>query len=465
MIARRVLSTEDVVRATKGILLNGDMGLTFSGVTTDSREVEPGFLFFALKGKRFDGHEFIKEAIASGVKGAVVERMPDYLRWDDLPRDVSIILVKDTLYALGELARYVRSLDSYKIIAITGSCGKTTTKEMTYQILSKFYKCGKNEANFNNLIGVPMTILAQDRDKDWVILEIATNSPGEIARLTEITNPDLGAITCVYAAHLEGLKSLEGILEEKTSLFAKMREDGTIVYFYDQENLRERAKNFPQTKISFGFEKGADLWIENFEEAKEGAKISLVWSEKKREIFAKLKGRHQVLNLSASIAIALGTGLEFEEVCEKLPEIEEFYSRLKVIKTENLVVLDDTYNANLGSVAVALEYLENFPKGDFKKVAILGDMKELGEFAKSAHQSIGELAGKVVDFAIFVGEHAQDYRAGFGNGDCLTFETTEALIEALKQGKINLSRCVVLVKGSRAMGMERFVLALLEGVR
>ena len=465
MIARRVLSTEDVVRATKGILLNGDMGLTFSGVTTDSREVEPGFLFFALKGKRFDGHEFIKEAIASGVKGAVVERMPDYLRWDDLPRDVSIILVKDTLYALGELARYVRSLDSYKIIAITGSCGKTTTKEMTYQILSKFYKCGKNEANFNNLIGVPMTILAQDRDKDWVILEIATNSPGEIARLTEITNPDLGAITCVYAAHLEGLKSLEGILEEKTSLFAKMREDGTIVYFYDQENLRERAKNFPQTKISFGFEKGADLWIENFEEAKEGTKISLVWSEKKREIFAKLKGRHQVLNLSASIAIALGTGLEFEEVCEKLPEIEEFYSRLKVIKTENLVVLDDTYNANLGSVAVALEYLENFPKGDFKKVAILGDMKELGEFAKSAHQSIGELAGKVVDFAIFVGEHAQDYRAGFGNGDCLTFETTEALIEALKQGKINLSRCVVLVKGSRAMGMERFVLALLEGVR
>lgn len=465
MIARRVLSTEDVVRATKGILLNGDMGLTFSGVTTDSREVEPGFLFFALKGKRFDGHEFIKEAIASGVKGAVVERMPDYLRWDDLPRDVSIILVKDTLYALGELARYVRSLDSYKIIAITGSCGKTTTKEMTYQILSKFYKCGKNEANFNNLIGVPMTILAQDKDKDWVILEIATNSPGEIARLTEITNPDLGAITCVYAAHLEGLKSLEGILEEKTSLFAKMREDGTIVYFYDQENLRERAKNFPQTKISFGFEKGADLWIENFEEAKEGTKISLVWSEKKREIFAKLKGRHQVLNLSASIAIALGTGLEFEEVCEKLPEIEEFYSRLKVIKTENLVVLDDTYNANLGSVAVALEYLENFPKGDFKKVAILGDMKELGEFAKSAHQSIGELAGKVVDFAIFVGEHAQDYRAGFGNGDCLTFETTEALIEALKQGKINLSRCVVLVKGSRAMGMERFVLALLEGVR
>jgi UDP-N-acetylmuramoyl-tripeptide--D-alanyl-D-alanine ligase len=465
MIARRVLSTEDVVRATKGILLNGDMGITFSGVTTDSREVEPGFLFFALKGKRFDGHEFIKEAIARGVKGAVVERMPDYLRWDDLPRDVSIILVKDTLFALGELARYVRSLDSYKVIAITGSCGKTTTKEMTYQILSKFYKCGKNEANFNNLIGVPMTILAQDKDKDWVILEIATNSPGEIARLTEITNPDLGAITCVYAAHLEGLKSLEGVLEEKTSLFAKMKEEGTIVYFYDQENLRERAKNFPQTKISFGFEKGADLWIENFEEVEEGAKISLVWSEKKKEVFARLKGRHQVLNLSASIAIALGTGLEFEEVCEKLPEIEEFYSRLKVIKTENLVVLDDTYNANPGSMAVALEYLENFPKGDFRKVAILGDMRELGEFAKSAHQSIGELARKVADFAIFVGEHAEDYRAGFGKGDCLTFETTEALLEALKQGKIDLSRCVVLVKGSRAMGMERVVLALLEGGR
>ncbi len=463
MIARRVLSTENVVRATKGILLNGDMGIIFSGVTTDSREVEPGFLFFALKGKRFDGHEFIKEAIARGVKGAVVERMPDYLRWDDLPRDVSIILVKDTLFALGELARYVRSLDSYKVIAITGSCGKTTTKEMTYQILSKFYKCGKNEANFNNLIGVPMTILAQDKDKDWVILEIATNSPGEIARLTEITNPDLGAITCVYAAHLEGLKSLEGILEEKTSLFAEMREDGKIVYFYDQKNLRERVKNFPQTKISFGFEKGADLWIERFEEVEEGAKISLVWSEKKKEVLAKLKGRHQVLNLSSSIAIALGTGLEFEEVCEKLPEMEEFYSRLKVIKTENLVIIDDTYNANPGSMAVALEYLENFPKGDFRKVAILGDMKELGEFAKSAHQSIGVLARRVADFAIFVGEHAQDYIAGFGKGNCLSFKTTESLFEALKQGKIDLSRCVVLVKGSRAMGMERVVLALLGG--
>ena len=463
MIARRVLSTEDIVRATKGILLNGDMGITFSGVTTDSRTVEPSFLFFALKGKRFDGHEFIKEAIARGAKGAVVERMPDYLRWDDLPRDVSVILVKDTLFALGELGKYVRNLDGYKVCAITGSCGKTTTKEMTYQVLSKFYNCGKNEANFNNLIGVPMSILAQGKDKDWVILEIATNAPGEIARLTEIANPDLGAITCVYAAHLEGLKSLEGVLEEKTSLFAKMREDGVIVYFYDQENLRKKAKTFPHTKISFGFERGADLWIENYEEVEEGAKIGLVWSGKKKEVFAKIKGRHQVVNLSASIAIALGTGLDFEEVCEKLSEIEDFYSRLKVIRRENLIILDDTYNANPGSMVVALEYLENFPKGDFRKVAILGDMKELGSFAESAHQSIGELAGKVVDFAIFVGEHAKDYKTGFGRDDCLTFETTEALLEALKQGKIALSRCVILVKGSRAMEMERVVSVLLEG--
>ncbi len=462
MRVSRTLSTEEIVRAVSGILLNGDMGLVVEGICTDSREIQEGDLFIALKGRNFDGHNFLKEVINKGAKGALVARVPENLSWQELPREFSLVLVKDTLYALGELAKKVRERASYKVCAITGSCGKTSTKEMTFQILQKFFRLGKNEANYNNLIGMPMSLLGLPEDLDWVILELGTNSPGEIARLGEIAGPDLGVITCVAKAHLEGLGSLEGVLREKISLFSKVKEEGKLVYFYDQEELREAVQKFPQRKLGFGFTEGADLRIKKWQASGKESLILFQHNGKEEEVALRITGKPQVLNLACALAIGLAVGLDFTSLLSAVREIEKFYSRLKVLLTKDLTILDDTYNANPTSMVMALEYLDSFTEEGKKKGVILGDMKELGDMAKEEHERIGRMAREIVELAIFIGDYAQAYQKGYGKENSFLFASTEECVEAIKKGEVPLSHMVVLVKGSRSMRLEKIVEALLK---
>lgn len=460
MLIENRFSTEDVIKGTGGMLVNGDMEIPFKGISTDTRILEPGYLFWALKGENYDGHSFWKVAIEKGAKGLVLSYFPRDLKIEELPKTISVILVKDTLQALGDFATWYRTVKDFKVIAITGSCGKTTTKEITYEILKKFYRVAKNEANFNNLIGVPLSILSIKDNPDWVVLELGTNQKGEIGRLAEITKPYISLITCIQPAHLEGLFSIEGILEEKCSLFEKTHPEGIIIYNYDQDILRNRAEVYPQRKISFGEKEGSDLQLLSAIKRNSLWEIKIFFKNIEYTFEVNLPGRHNLFNLLSALAVAYGTGLDLKEVLDKLSKDLSSLVRGKIFKRGNWIILDDTYNANPGSMRASLLWLNDQASAEALKIAILGDMKELGERAPQLHREIGEFAGELVDKAIFIGEMAFYYAEGFKNSG-KPFEIFQTVDDFLERGNLEDTYAFILVKGSRALRMERIVKKLL----
>ncbi len=458
-------STEDVIKATSGILINGDMGITFRGISTDTRIIKPGYLFWALKGERYDGHDFWKEAIDRGAKGLVISYFPLRFKIEELPKTISVILVKDTLQALGDLAHYWRKIINRPVVAITGSCGKTTTKELTCEMLSKFWRCFKNQENYNNLVGVPLSLLSMPEDADIGVFELGTNASGEIERLSKVVFPQVSVITCIYPAHLEGLKSLEGILKEKLSLFENTDERGTLIYNYDQEILREEVKGFKQKKLSFGFEKGADLRIKNVEFRGMEITGELVFKEQIYSLKIPNIGKHNLLNLLAGLAVVLSFELDLKKIVSELGKGIRLFQRTKFYQKEDFLIVDDTYNANPGSMKSAFEYLKEVYNG--KRVFILGEMKELGAESERYHQEVGALAGRFADFCYFIGNMAEAYAQGFSKSSKSfeTFKNTEEFLEKLDIKKIK-ELCpeggAILVKGSRALKMERIVEKLLK---
>lgn len=457
---------EDIVRVTKGVLLNGDMGAKFKGISTDSRIIPPGYLFWALKGLKYDGHDFWKEAVQRGAKGLVISRIPKDLRIEELPKTIALVLVKDTLYALQEFAHFWRKELNCIVVGITGSCGKTTTKELVYEILSKYFKTAKNEANYNNLIGTPLSLLSMKKGIEVAVLEIGTSFPGEIEKLAKIISPQVSVITSIYPAHLEGLSSIEGILEEKIKIFEHTDPQGTIVYFYDQEMLRKRANAFPHKKISFGFEEGATIRGRILQQNLESLKGEIYFKENKLLFELPNIGKHNVLNLLSALAVALSLGLEIDEIIKKINNREiSIYSRAKKFEKSNVLILDDTYNANPGSMRAAFEYLKSLKEYP-TKILILGDMKELGTHSERYHVEIGDLAKEVADIGYFIGDFAESYGKGFSPNFYKTFKSVEEFLEKFSEEELleilKKKRAVVLVKGSRALKMERIVDKLLK---
>ncbi len=462
------LSTEEIVKATAGILVNGDMGIIFRGISTDTRIIKPAYLFWALKGERFDGHDFYKDAIEKGAKGIVISYFPKGFKVEELPKTISVILVRDTLKALGDLASFWRDKLNCTFVAITGSCGKTTTKEITHNILSKFFKAYKNQANYNNLIGVPLSLLSIKNDAEVAILELGTNQKGEIERLSQIVKPRISVITSIFPSHLEGLESLEGVLEEKISLFKNTSSDGTIIFNFDQEILRESAQKFPQNKISFGFDKKADLSLQNLSFSETKIKGELVFKGKSYPLEIEHIGKHNLLNLMASLCVAISLGIELEKIVPLLGKEIPLFRRFKLFEKGNFIIIDDTYNANPGSVRAGLEFLEEVSQGSDKKIVILGDMKELGKDSERLHKEVGRLVAKVADLAVFIGDMAKHYKEGFEEEttekNYKTFDSVEALLESpfLKGFFEKEKKIVFFVKGSRALKMERIVERLIE---
>ncbi len=454
------LSTEDIVKAVSGMLVNGDMGIRFKGISTDTRNIKPGYIFWALKGKNHDGHNFWKEAIEKGAKGLVISKFPEGFRLEELPKTISVIFVKDTLKALGDLAQWWRERLSAKVIAITGSCGKTTTKELAYSLLSAFFRTEKSPGNFNNLVGVPLSLLSVKKETEVVVLELGTNQKGEIEKLTRIVKPDVAVITCIQPSHLEGLESFEGVLEEKISIFKNSPSHAVFIYNADQEPLRKKAEDFPNKKLCFGIKEDADVKGEEIKCKDFCVEGKVRVGEEVCNLKLNLTGKHNFYNVLCALAIGRIFSFSLREMVEVL-EKEELFQRMKVIKTENFIILDDTYNANPSSVLYALESLKDISEEFGKKIVILGDMKELGEYAENFHREVGKKAGEVADAGFFIGEMAEFYAQGFSISQkpCETYKTVE---EALTRLKLPFEKAVVLVKGSRALAMERIVEKLKE---
>lgn len=456
-------SIGDVVAATggaRGASLAPQLAL--SGVTTDSRRVPVGSLFVALRGAQHDGHDHVVNAFAAGAVCALAERA---VAGVDPSR---LILVPDSLRALGDLAAWVRRQGRMKVIAITGSNGKTTTKEMTAAICSAAHfpppDTGvlKTEGNLNNLIGLPLTLLRRVGNEAVAVLEMGMNQPGEIDRLTEIAQPDVGTITNVGQAHLEGLGSLAGVAAAKGELFARLPSTATIAVNLDDEWVRKLARGFHGRQITYGT--GGEVRADHVVDlGLDGFGFELAIGSAKAHVRLRLIGKHNVQNALAAAALCHGLGLPLATIVRGLEDAGAVSMRMQIQTLANGVTLiNDAYNANPSSVEAALATLQRLPG---RSVAVLGDMWELGDESRRAHHEIGVCAGAlglqrlvlVGDLAAEIGAGAR--AAGMAAERVLHCESQRAAAEAVSRDW--QAGDVVLIKGSRGMKMEE-VARLLE---
>lgn len=463
-----ILTIEEVLKATGGKLLQGETNTFFQGISTDSRTLAEGELFVALKGDRFDGHHYAIEVLEKKAGGVVIEedRVGD-IRWNGY-RPRAVIAVKNTLSALGDIAHDWRRKYPTPVVALTGSNGKTTTKEMIAACLETTFPVLKTKGNLNNLIGLPLTLLTLTEKERVVILEMGMNVPGEIRKLTEIAEPDIGLITNIQEVHLEGMGSLERLKEEKGELFRRMRRDGTILVNQDDLRVRDLADHYPGQKITYGIEHPAEVMAKEIRiKGAEGTSFTLILEREVMEIHLRLLGRHFVPSALSAIAVACLFGVEVKQAKEALEHFQPFPMRMEVISLKGgKTLINDAYNANPYSMKLALETLVE-AKGEGKAIAVLGDMLELGNFKREAHEQLGEKVGKLpIDFLLALGEEApvvveSAIRHGFPAERARIMESHSEAISFLRQMIQNGDW--ILVKGSRKMAMEKIVESLNDG--
>jgi len=463
-----ILTIEEVLRATGGKLLQGKENAFFQGISTDSRTITEGELFIALKGPRFDGHHYALEALKKKAGGVLIgqDQVGD-IRWNGY-RSRAVIAVKDTLTALGDIARDWRRKYGPPLVALTGSNGKTTTKEMIAACLETTFPILKTKGNLNNLIGVPLTLLTLTEKERVVVLEMGMNEPGEIRRLTEIAEPDVGLITNIQKVHLEGMGSLERLKEEKGELFRKMRRDGTILVNQDDPRVVDLARDYPGQKITFGIETPAEVMAKEIQlRGTEGTSFTLILEEEAMEVHLQLLGRHFVPNALSAIAVGCLFGVELKQAKEAIEHFQSFPMRMEVVPFKGgKTLINDAYNANPYSMELALETLVEV-KGKGRAIAVLGDMLELGNFEKEAHEQLGERVSELaIDFLLALGEDAplvveSAIRHGFPIERTRIVESHSEAISLLRQMLENGDW--ILVKGSRRMAMEKIVEGLTEG--
>lgn len=460
-------SLAELAAATGGTSAGGAASLALTGVCTDSRAVEPGNLYVALRGETHDGHRFVAQAFERGAAAALVARDAGIASAQPL------LVVDDTLHALGDIARAHRVRWGGRVIGITGSAGKTTTKELTYAAL---IGCGakamRTEGNLNNLIGVPMTILCLDGAVQVAILELGTSARGEIARLAEIARPDVGVVTSVAAAHAEGLGSVEGVAEEKAALLAAIAEDGAVVAFADSTALMAQlGRVHARRRALFGRSAVADVrLVSHALDASRGAlrmtcEIDAPDVGPQRATLG-LFGEGPALDLAAVIAIVLleRGAAELPLALQGLANVEPVAGRLVPLEgPHGSIVIDDTYNANPASMAASIAAARELAAArGGRALLVLGDMRELGALADEEHEKVGKLAAQA-GIGLFVASGPEMARAAavareeaartslpldVAHTDDLRYASSLVLERVTP-------RDVVLVKGSRGMRMER----------
>ncbi|MFH1501927.1 MAG: UDP-N-acetylmuramoyl-tripeptide--D-alanyl-D-alanine ligase [Candidatus Eisenbacteria bacterium] len=434
-----------------------------AGVRIDSRVAGRGDVFFAIRGDRFDGHDFVDEALANGALGAVVS--------DDsrTAADASLIVrVADTTLALQELASWYRSRFDVRVVGITGTNGKTTTKDMAAAVLSTELETMKTEGNLNNHIGVPLTLLELTSRHEAAVIEMGMNHPGEIRRLSEIARPDVGVITNVAEGHLESMETLEAVAEAKGELLESLPADGVAVLNADDARVMAQASRTKAGVRTFGFGSGADVRALDVEERGCGAErpgTVLFGLEGGGSIELPVPGRHNVANALAALAVGDALGIDRERAAEGLGSFEPSPMRMLVSTIGPWTVLNDAYNSNPGSLAAALDALKALAAGR-PSVAVLGDMLELGEASGAAHAAAGRRAAQVgVNYLFLFGCEVERLRdgaldAGIPPERARLFEDKAALVRELVE--LPMRDAVILVKGSRGMRMEEVVELLVK---
>jgi UDP-N-acetylmuramoyl-tripeptide--D-alanyl-D-alanine ligase len=448
---------EDILEAVNGTIYKVEEDL-FTDISTDSRTIGERELFIPITGTNFDGHLFMREAYERSRSGSLCERKRQDV-YGQLPG--TVVLVDDTTQALLDLARYKRHKLNTTCIAITGSNGKTTTKEILVHMMKNHSSVHYNEKNYNNIIGVSKSILAIEGKPDFCVFELGTNARGEIKKLTEATNPDASLITNINPSHLEGLKTLEGILEEKLDLFYLTKEGGKIFVNADDPYIMPRYKDVKnRVPLIYGMMSDASFHL-NVDKnlGWEGAHITVSFPDDRLVTRTSLLGRHNLYNILAASSLAYSVGIDKEHIGNAIETFTSFDKRFKPIVTKKgFAVIDDTYNANPSSMEWAIKTLLELPS-EGKRIIILGDMRELGEKSPEYHRELGRfLKSSNVPVIALIGREVRETYDELGEERAKLFQDKGPLIDYIT-GQVEKGD-TVLVKGSRASKMEEIVEAL-----
>ncbi len=443
------LKISEILDITGGTLISGEANGVVNDIVTDSRKAERNTLFVAISGENADGHDYVSSAFSKGSSCAICEK--------EVKADGTVIKVENTILALGKIARFIMRKICVPVVGITGSVGKTTTRDMTYSVVSKMFNTLKNQGNFNNELGVPLTIFSADENIEAAVIEMGMDNFGEIDRLSHIVNPTISIITNIGMSHIERLGSQENIYKAKAEIFKNTKKSGTVILNGDDRILMAHKGEISQRVITVGIKNNAaDIVAKNIKADKEHVSFTACGMGKEIEIALPVAGEHNVLN--ALLAVACGMVLEIpaKEIASALSQFSMTKMRMDIINAKTITIINDCYNAAPASVSAALAVLGKY---EDKKVAILGDIKALGPYSNKAHYDLGaEVVKNNIDILITIGEQARHiaqgaYEQGMDSSGIVSVGTVNdaysVLSDTIKE------KSVVLVKASRAMELER----------
>jgi UDP-N-acetylmuramoyl-tripeptide--D-alanyl-D-alanine ligase len=446
------LTFRQIAELAGGTLLQGG-DIQTSSVVIDSREVKPDSVFFAIKGERLDGHQFLGQALATA-RGAVVSRVPE-----NVPPDKGIVRVDDTTVALQQLAKSIRARSKFLLIAITGSAGKTTTKEMIATLVGTERRTFKSWGNFNNLIGCPLCIDNTPDDAEVVVSEMGMNHKGEIALLAGLTHPDIGVYTNIGPVHIEFFGTIEKIAEAKRELLENVKPGGTIVINVDNPYVVNISRDFPGQKVTYGIDHDAMF---RATDVRERGLLGTTFKLKDFPMELPLPGRHNLENLLAAIATARTAGISWDGIARGIQQLKPAYHRGVIVPFRGATIYDDTYNSNPYALERALELMQQADVAG-RRIAVIGDMLELGEREHEFHRQAGAAIPPSIDVVIGVGPRSKSLldgarSSGFDGDRLRHFDNAQAagefLASFIREGDL------VLIKASRGIGLDKIVTML-----
>lgn len=436
----------EIVEATQGILVSGNRDDEINFFSQDSRQMTNGGMYIPLKGERFDGHDFIESAFQTGAQAIISEKDVSY-------EDKIVIKVKDTYQALKDMASYLRSHRPVKVVGVTGSVGKTSTRDMVYSVVKQKYKTLKTEGNYNNEIGLPLTILRY-HDEEVLVLEMGMNHLQEMSRLSMIARPDIACITNVGTAHIGELGSRENILKAKLEITDGMKEGATLIINQDNDMLQ--TVELPHLNIvRVGKSKEASIQASHIVLEETKSSFEVEYQGKKEIIEVPVQGEHNVSNALIAIAVGIELNIPLEDIKKGIQEFKLTKNRMDILEKNHKTVIDGTYNASVDSMKSSIDVLANYKK---RKVAILADMLELGNYSQQLHEEVGSyVASKGIDVLVCVGKEAKYIyqKAKESMKDVYYFESNQEVIAHLEE--LLKEDDVILVKGSHSMNLKEVV--------
>jgi UDP-N-acetylmuramoyl-tripeptide--D-alanyl-D-alanine ligase len=450
------LTLKEIVEAVSGETIKEGRTVKYEAVNTDTRIIKENSIFIALKGLNFNGNYYAVEASKKGAAVCIIDELTAEI--EEFHKDVSVIKVTDCKKALLNLAKYYRSRLDVKVIGITGSTGKTSTKDLVAAFLSSKLKVFKTKGNFNNEIGLPLMIFNITNDYNVAVLEMGMSNLGEIQRLADVARPDIGIITNIGVSHIEYLKTRENILKAKLEITTFFNKNSTLIVNCDNDLLKTICSStFNLVKVSAQEDECVDYKAVEIALNEKNIKFKVLHKngEQSQEFNVKVPGKHNVSNSLLAIACGRELGISYEDMISGAQKLEVTSMRLDVIKGSRFTIIDDCYNASPDSMKAALDVLSDV-EGN-RRIAVLGTMKELGEAAWSLHKEIGDFASlKNIDLLIAIGEYSEAYCRGFNN-ECgfISLKDNNEAAEYLKKTIEN--KDVVLIKASRSMKFEVIV--------